>query len=233
MSALAYDRDMILDTAEFLDLHPSRLAFESLQWWTRHLPHDDMVEIVNGVGVVGSVAALIVRAWSASHGLSRVVVEFATAVCGGAHTGEIFAYRVSKKTWGDLVAVREDSVQRSPIVDGDGVLRLWFSLNENNPLRLKQQTRNELKAVLGRDHRGLVDESLRSSKGVFLDRLTPCQSDIIFRLTQLAPGDFWRVVKNGDADVASRLGRIPSADRERMRKRGMYVSASPQMSLSL
>lgn len=232
MSALAYDRDTILDLAGYLGQHPDPLVFGSLRWWCRHLPHDVMVSLVNEAGLVTAAAACIARAWVLERGFSEVVLEFDSAVCCGSHPGEVLAYRSTKKTWGRLVAVRDMSGSRVA-ASGEARMRMWFALKENNPIRIKQQTRNELKVALGRGHSFLVGDALRGSKQAFLDGLSSADSDHILSSTQLAPDAFWRAVKNGDAVVSARLGLIPSRDRECMRKRGMYVSAAPQLSLPL
>lgn len=232
MGALAYDRDEILDRAEFLSRCPDMMVFDSLRWWCHHLPHDEMIALVNEAGLTTAQAAMIARAWSLEHGFLVTFLEFESAFCGGGHPGEILSYRQTKNTWGRLVAIH-DSTGRPSGARGEGRLRLWFTLKENNSLRLKQQTRNELKAVLGRDHRLLVNDALRSSKRDFLEQLTPGDAGHILRSAKLSPDAFWRSVKNGDAELVARLGLIPSDDRERMRKRGMYVAPSLQLALSL
>lgn len=214
----------------FSSISAARLVYEDLKWFLVELTHEQMVATVNKAGVTSDSAGWIVKAWCDLHGIKDSVIEFETAWCVGS-PGETIAYRETKKTWGDLVSIQEDEEAPRRLGRTDeGALRMQFYLKPNNPIRLKQTTRNELKLLLGS---AAVASAMRSKKEEFIAEIGPFESKRIERITGLPIGKIWSAIKNGSQDLVERLGKIPNVKRRQMAKRGMFVAnhLEPQLAL--
>jgi hypothetical protein len=214
----------------FGNISAARLVYEDLKWFLEELPHDEMIALVNETGVTSKTAGWIVKAWCDLHELRNLILEFETAFCIGG-PGESMSYREGKKTWGNLVSIKndEDAALRTA-QPCEGSLRMSFHLKENNPIRLKQTTRNELKLILGSP---VVANAMRSKKDEFIADLGPIEAGRVERITGLPIGKIWSSIKSGNQELVHRLGMIPSRKREQMRKSGMFVAdhTAPQLSL--
>jgi len=214
----------------FDSIRAARLAYEDLKWFLGEIDHKQMVAIVNKAGVTSDSAGWIVKAWCDLHEITNSVIEFETAWCIGS-PGESMAYRETKKSWGDLVSVQVDEeVPKRQGRTDEGVLRMQFYLKLDNPIRLKQTTRNELKLLLGS---AAVATAMRSKKEEFIAEIGPFEAKRVERVTGLPIGKIWSAIKNGNQDLVERLGKIPNAKRRQMSKRGMFVAdhIEPQMAL--
>jgi hypothetical protein len=195
--------------------------------------HDEMVALVNNLGVVDPRSSLIAKAWCQFHGVTSPIVEFETAFCWGENVGEVFSFRRGKKTWGAMVGVTSGSGP-APVTDarrnGDAGLRMYFSMKSNNPIRLRQATRNELKLWLGTK---AVAEAMRLKRGEFVASFSRFDAARLERVTGLPLERIWSAIKNGDAELVVRLGMIPNPKREQMARKGMNVAehVDPQGSL--
>lgn len=185
------------------------------------MPHDDIVAIVNKIGVTHTSAGWAVKAWCDNHGIKSSIIEFETAGCI-ASPGETLNYRRSKKTWGNLASISDDDLAADRAkLGGEASLRMHFWLKDNNPIRLKQTTRNELKIILGSK---AVSSAMRSKKSEFIEEVGKYEAARIERITGMPIGNIWSAIRNGDKALVDRLGRIPSSNREQMRRRGMFVA---------
>lgn len=214
----------------FGNYNNAKMEYAHLKQLIGGLSHDAMVRLVNLVGVIESAAGWIAKGWSENNGLRDTIVEFETAECF-ATVGESFDYRRGKKTWGDLVSITNDDLAAERFqVGGEKALRMAFFLKENNTIRCKQTTRNEVRAIFGS---ALVTDAMRSNKGAFIKELSPADKLRIEQLAGLSAGELWTAVKKGDRELVNRLMRIPSAKREQMRRRGMFVADpyEPQLQL--
>lgn len=214
----------------FASIRAARLAYVDLKWFLGEVDHDQMVAIVNKTGVTSESAGWIVKAWCDLHGINNSVLEFETAWCIGT-PGESMAYRETKKTWGDLVSVQvdEEAPKRQGRTD-ERALRMQFYLKPDNPIRLKQTTRNELKLILGS---AAVASAMRSRKEDFISELGAFEVKRVERIAGLPIGNVWTAIKNGNQELIDRLGKVPSAKRRQMSKRGMFVAdhVEPQLAL--
>lgn len=208
----------------------AKMVYQDLKWFLAELPHDEMVALVNQTGVASKSAGWIVKAWCDLHEIKNPIIEFETAWCIGG-PGETMTYRQGKKTWGDLVSIQKDehAAQRAAR-RGEVSLRMAFHLKENNPIRLKQTTRNELKLILGSS---AVANAMRSKKEEFIADLGPTEANRVERITGMPVGKIWSSIKSGSQELVDRLGMIPSRKREQMRKSGMFVAdhVDPQLDL--
>lgn len=227
----------IISDGELVHLHltyecisAARLVYEGLKWLLGEIDHEQMVAIVNKAGVTAKSAGWIVKAWCDLQGISDSVLEFETAWCVGT-PGECMTYRTNKKTWGDLVSVQidEEAPKRLGRMD-EGATRMQFYLKPNNPIRLKQTTRNELKLILGS---AAVASAMRSKKDEFISEIGPFEAKRVERITNLPIGQIWSAIRNGNQELVERLGMIPSTKRRQMSKRGMFVAdhVEPQLAL--
>lgn len=214
----------------FGNISAARLVYEDLKWFLEELTNDEMVALVNKAGVTTNSAGWIVKAWCDLHGIKSSILEFETAWCIGG-PGESMNYREGKKTWGNLVSIQNDEHAAQRVAEpGEGSLRMSFYLKENNPIRLKQTTRNELKLILGSS---VVANAMRSKRDEFVADLGPIEAGRVERITGLPIGKIWSSIKSGNQELVDRLGTIPSKKREQMRKSGMFVAdhTAPQLSL--
>ncbi|WP_224962787.1 hypothetical protein [Geomonas subterranea] len=215
---------------KFSMISAAKLVYEDLKWFLEEFDHEQMVAIVNKAGVTSESAGWIVKAWCDVHGIKNSVLEFDTAWCVGT-PGESMNYRRTKKTWGDLVSVQEDEEAPKRLGRTDeGALRMQFYLKPNNPIRLKQTTRNELKLILGS---AAVASAMRSRKEEFIAGIDPIEVRRIERVTGLPIGKIWSSIKSGNQELVDRLGTIPNSKRRQMAKRGMFVAnhIEPQLAL--
>ena len=214
----------------FGNISAARLVFADLKWFLEELSHDELIALVNETGVTSKSAGWIVKAWCDLHEIKDSIFEFETAWCIGG-PGESMNYREGKKTWGNLMSIHIDeyATQRAAH-PGEGSLRMSFYLKENNPIRLKQTTRNELKLILGPP---VIANAMRSRKDEFISDLGPIEARRVERITGLPIGKIWSSIKSGNQELVDRLGMIPSKKREQMRKSGMFVAdhVAPQLSL--
>jgi len=209
--------------------------FEDLVLFCEEIGHAEMVALVNQTGVTDHRAGWIAKAWCVAHGIKQGEIEFETAGCIPDSIGAAFDLRRNKKTWGALVAIRPAS-QNGPIrkaaspLQGDAALRMAFYLKAENPIRLKQTTRNEVKLLIGPK---AVSTAMTSKKGEFIAEIGPHEAARLERITGLPIGKLWGAIKNGDKALVDRLSLIPNKQREQMRKRGMYVADhyEPQLKL--
>lgn len=196
----------------------AKALFEELCEIVAPVPVAEIVAITNKIGVEDYAAGWIVKAWSTANGFNYVTLEFETATVN-AGAGEGMEYRRSKKTWGNLVFISETTV------DGE---QIRFGLKENNPIRLKQTTRNEVKNFFSPS---LVNNAMRMKKGDFVESVDPAERHRVERIAGRDLAELWRAIRQGDAALVAHLSRIPSAKREEKRKRGMYVAPAPQLDL--
>ncbi len=208
----------------------AKTVLEDLQWIMKGFQHDEMVALVNSIDITTKSARWIVQAWSKANGIKYSEIEFETAVCI-ATCGETLCYREGKKTWGNLVRIIKDDFAAIRAAQPDeGAKRMKFVLKENNPIRLKQTTRNELKIVLGS---AVVAFGMRSKKDDFIASLSIHERCRVERVTGLSIGRVWAAIRNGSKDLIDRLGAIPSTKRVQMQKNGMFTAdhVPPQLSL--
>lgn len=208
----------------------AKLLYADLKFLIKELTHDEIVTFVNQIGVTHESAGWLAKGWCENNGINNSVIEFETAGCI-ASPGETFHYRRSKKTWGNLVSIKNDEFAGERTKSGgEDALRMKFWLNENNPIRLKQTTRNELKIILGSK---VVAEAMRSKKKEFIKEIGKHDAARVERITGLPIGDIWSAIKNGNKSLVEHLGRMPSSNREQMRRRGMFVSDAPHPQMDL
>lgn len=193
--------------------------------------HDEMVAMVNKHNVTSRISGWIAKSWCKAHGIENSIIEFETAGLI-ASPGESFQYRRNKKTWGNLESIRLniDSGPLRPGTSGEDQLRMQFWLKTNNPIMLKQMTRNELKIVMGSP---MVCEAMRNKKGNFIKGVSTAEIARIERVTGLSIDKVWSSIRNGNKSLVEHLGLRPSNKREQMRLRGMYVADyyEPQLDL--
>jgi len=208
----------------------AKTVYADLEWFMEEVSHGGMVSLVNKTGVISKAAGWIVKAWCDTNGIKNSIIEFETAECIGS-PGETMNYRLGKKTWGDLVSVKNDDLAAERAAQpGENALRLGFTLKDNNPIRLKQTTRNELKLILGS---AAVASAMRQKKDTFIADLGAYESHRVERITGLQIGKIWSSIKSGNQELVDHLSLIPNTKREQMRKRGMFVAVhvAPQLSL--
>lgn len=206
-------------------------AFADLIWIMKEISHDEMIALVNIADVTSHAAGWMAKAWCDAHGLKKVMVEFGTAFCAGT-IGATIDYRRGKATWGNLVGISEDSsAEIREKIPGEQSLRAAFSLKENNPIRLKQTTRNELKIVMGS---AAIREAMSSKKDEFIDGLGSYEVKRIEAVTGIPIGKVWSSIRNGNLELVLKLGEMPSKKREQMDKKGMFVAnhISPQFTFN-
>lgn len=107
------------------------------------------------------------------------------------------------KNWGDGPWVMP--LERDDPVDSRRVLYLY---RENSLYNRRYLQRQELKRLLGRDHRSLVTKAKRATKRQFLALLTELESHTVRRKFRVDPGEFWRAV-HGRAFL-----KLPSPERQ-------------------
>lgn len=208
----------------------AKTVYADLEWFMEEVSHEEMVTLVNKVGVISKSAGWIVKAWCENSSIKDSIIEFETATCI-ASPGETTHYRLTKKTWGDLVSITVDDLAAERVAQpGEEALRMKFTLKDGNPIRIKQTTRNELKLILGS---AAVNMAMRSKKNDFIADLGNFESRRVERITGLPISKIWSSIKSGNQGLIDRLGQIPNTKREQMRKRGMFVAlhVAPQLSL--
>jgi len=213
---------------KFGNYSAAKNLYADLRFMIEDMSHGEMVALVNQIGVTHPSAGWLAKGWCENNGIKNSVVEFETAGCI-ASPGETFGYRRSKKTWGSLVSISSDIHAAARVsAGGEESLRMKFWLKDNNPIRLKQTTRNELKIILGSQ---LVNSAMQSKKDSFIEEVGKHEAARIERITGMPIGNIWRAIKNGNQSLVDRLGRIPSNTREQMRRRGMFVADNSQLDL--
>lgn len=213
--------------------HKAKEAYADLKELAGSLSYDELIAMANGYKhkLTHPAVGWFMKAWCDSHGIKNSVIEFETAGCR-ATPGETMNYRRNKQTWGNLVSITndDDAVLRRAQMEGENAIRLSLWLKENNPIRIKQTTRNELKLLMGSK---LVSSAMRSKKEDFTKEVGQVEGARIERITGLPIGRIWAAIKNGNNDLVDRLRMIPSSRREQMRKSGMHVGShyDPQLEL--
>jgi len=232
MEEIVHISGLIHAHVSFGQFGTAKIIYKELLFYVEELSHDDMVSLINKVGVTDHRAGWIGKAWCESHHIKHATLEFHTASCTVDSIGQAFEYRRGKKTWGDLVGITEYQWQDPATLRQitEDILRINFSLKENNPIRLKQTTRNEVKLLIGSK---LVNSAMASKKGEFVSEVGPYEAARIQRVTGLPIGQLWSAIKKGDQNLVDRLSLIPNSKREQMRKRGMFVAPhyEPQLTL--
>ena len=205
----------------FGNYNAAKVLYADLKWFIEEIPHDEMVALVNSMGVTHPSAGWLAKAWCENHGIKSADIEFETAGCI-APPGDTLCYRRSKKTWGNLVSISNDlyAAERAQS-GGEESLRLHFYLKENNPIRQKQTTRNEVKAHFGSK---FVNDAMSTNKAEFIKDIGQQEADMVERFTGMPIGKVWSAVRNGSKELVEHLSRIPSTKRDQMRRRGMYVT---------
>jgi hypothetical protein len=182
------------------------------------LSHDEIVTLVNDLGVDARASAHVANAWATARDIPHPILEFETAAVAGDSVGAMMAYRRrGKSAWGRLLSIRE-----GPEIGG---MCMGYWAKENNPILWRHRTRNELKIALGRGNANLVNTAVRWSKAEFLRRcILEDAAKLIRKSLAMEPEAFWRAAKYGDAALVAKLGKIPSPLRRQMRRAGMQVA---------
>jgi len=121
-----------------------------------------------------------------NHPIVRIEYEQAIAIGG---IGETLRATKSKH-WGDgpyILPLQQD--------DWFYPDRITYLYRENSIFRKRFEQLKQLKELLGRKHRPLVETAKRSTKKIFLKFLTDEQAKAIQKILDIEPGIFWRMAK--------------------------------------
>jgi len=197
----------------------AKTAYAALQGQIFAMPHDEVVRLINCLGLKNRASAHLASSWAAARKLETPVLDFETAGVTGDSVGAMMAYRRrGKSAWGSLLSIREGEP-----VSG---MCLAYWVKESNPILWWHRTRNEMKIALGPGNANLVNTAVKWSKADFLGRCTLEKAEPLIReRLGMTPEQFWKTAKLGDKSLVKKLGKIPSPLRNRMRRNGMQVAA--------
>lgn len=117
-------------------------------------------------------------------------VEFEHAIVFGVinDAGDIAKH----KSWGKLM-----TLQPLRIDDWVHPRNISYMLKSTSKLRMRWEFRDNFRALLG-NKRSLVTEALRSGKATFLASVGESDTQALRLRLDLAPDEFWRLVRHGD-----------------------------------
>jgi hypothetical protein len=120
-----------------------------------------------------------------------VRVEFEFAIVFGT-LSEALSIRKGKNSWGAMIAI-------APLRHDDPLhpTRIVYTLKPESKMRQRWEFRDTFKNLLG-NHRGLVNDAVRLSKGSFVSQLTEAQRIVLDGTLELTPEAFWRAVRYGE-----------------------------------
>jgi len=197
------------------DIELLKIFFRRLRSAMRDVGEDDIVAICNALGdPCEKPVGWALKAWGDEHCAESIVVEYEKGSIHASDGGEAAAYRRTKKSFGAIKAIYE-----GPGL-GSETDYICYVMSDDNPIRVKQKTRNELKLATAPD---LVNDAVRQTRKDFLSGLKDEDRKTIQRIG-LDAIPFWRAAKYGNDGLADRLGRRPNKKREQWRKAGRAVA---------
>lgn len=190
---------------------------------------DDIVDAINRLGISSPGAAIIARAYESQRGAVNVMLEFETGGILSTSIGDALAQRKSKPSFGRLVGIETFPGYATG-------LQSAIFVASDNPIFIKQATRNELKLMVGSK---AVNDAMFYKQGRFREiysgvaagRVSEGEAVDYAKIRGkiekdlgMSLDEFWRTARGGNASLVNRLvDEYPNRKREQIRARGGSV----------
>lgn len=202
------------------------------------LSHDDLVQLVNDQNM-SMVTSIAMQGYQQAMGYKTIGLEFEDGAIMGSQAGDMLTQRRNKPRMGKFTALVS--------VPDRGATRMEFSFARNNPIYIRQATRNELKAALGPGHARIVAKAMDYSLEEWLlssprqraqkqeaPEIYAAQAEQMYKAHQLIqkklglmPAQFWRAVRLGDLALVNHLAQLHNPERQKRLSAGQSMGPIP------